>query len=240
MWSKSRARRRRIIPSCSSRWRTCWPASSSLMRRQPVLRAAGSRIPGWEAAGLLLLGTNRFSLEDYPAAADALQQRARNWTPKHRGTPGGLGLSQASGTEPADSWAVPRRPTAGSNRVTQSEQTPAPIPRRTGLPADPPCSKVSSTEPGRSSRSPATYRAENPLVPEPSPYVGSAKCAPCHQGDQQGARIRPAMPRSFHHGAELLSLPRPAGPSADPDDPDVDHTLSCRREKKLQGADEDR
>src|SRR5438270_891005 len=33
-----------------------------------------ARIPGWESAGLLLLGTARFSLEDYSAAVAALQK----------------------------------------------------------------------------------------------------------------------------------------------------------------------
>ena len=33
-----------------------------------------AKIPGWEAAGLLLLGTARFSLEDYRAAAAELQK----------------------------------------------------------------------------------------------------------------------------------------------------------------------
>ena len=56
------------------------------------------------------------------------------------------------------SWAGPRRPTAGSSRCSRGSRRPPPIPRRTGWPAGPPSSNVSSIEPGRNWRNPATYR----------------------------------------------------------------------------------
>ena len=64
----------------------------------------------------------------------------------------------------------------------------------------------------------------NPLVPEPAPYSGSARCATCHaEIGRTHATTRHS--RTFHHGAELLLLPHPASPLADPDDPKVSHTF---------------
>jgi hypothetical protein len=69
-----------------------------------------------------------------------------------------------------------------------------------------------------------TYRSENPLVPEPSPYAGSARCTACH-GDICNSHAQARHSRTFHHGAALLALPRPEGPLADPDHPKVTHNL---------------
>ncbi len=61
-------------------------------------------------------------------------------------------------------------------------------------------------------------------MPEPSPYVGSAACVPCHREESRsydGTRHT----RTFYHGAGLLDLPLPDRPVADPDDPKVIHTV---------------
>jgi tetratricopeptide (TPR) repeat protein len=71
------------------------------------------------------------------------------------------------------------------------------------------------------------YRDENPLMPEPAPYLGSSRCNACHP--EQG-RSYPGTrhARTFHRGPALAALPLPEGPVADPDDPGV--TLSFRRD----------
>ena len=69
-----------------------------------------------------------------------------------------------------------------------------------------------------------TYRAENPLVLEPSPYAGEAKCSPCHK-EITRAHDQTRHARTFHHAGDLFKLPRPDGPFADPDHADVVHTL---------------
>ena len=60
--------------------RSCLLSLANMLARKQRLDEAArlaerlSTIPGWEAAGSLLLGTNRFSLEDYSAAADSLRR----------------------------------------------------------------------------------------------------------------------------------------------------------------------
>jgi tetratricopeptide (TPR) repeat protein len=77
-----------------------------------------------------------------------------------------------------------------------------------------------------------SYGAANRMKPEPSPFVGSAVCAPCHRPQDrayQGTRHT----RSFHHGPGLLDLPLPDRPLADPDDPKVTHTIA-RKDQKIE------
>jgi tetratricopeptide (TPR) repeat protein len=69
-----------------------------------------------------------------------------------------------------------------------------------------------------------SYRAEHPLEPEPGPYVGAARCAPCHR-DETRAHMKSRHSRTFHHGRELLDLPIPDRPLPDPDDRTVTHTF---------------
>ena len=77
-----------------------------------------------------------------------------------------------------------------------------------------------------------SYGVENRQKPEPSPYVGSAACAPCHRPQDrayQGTRHT----RSFHHGPGLLDLAMPDRPLADPDDPKVTHTIA-RKDQEIE------
>ena len=69
-----------------------------------------------------------------------------------------------------------------------------------------------------------SFREDNPLVPEPAPFVGSAACGRCHSATyhaQQGSRHA----RTFFEVGELgdLALPTPSFP--DPAQPKVAHTL---------------
>ena len=73
-----------------------------------------------------------------------------------------------------------------------------------------------------------SYRDENPLLAEPSPYVGSAGCVTCHsKASQEHNRSRHA--RTFHHGAGLMALPLPDLPLVDPVQPKVTHTFERNR-----------
>ncbi len=74
-----------------------------------------------------------------------------------------------------------------------------------------------------------SYRTENPVVPEPCPYVGSAKCAPCHR-DVARAHAEHGHSRTFHKGAQLLLLPVPDQPLADPIDPKVTHAFERKKD----------
>jgi hypothetical protein len=65
-----------------------------------------------------------------------------------------------------------------------------------------------------------TERVGGPLAPEPSPFVGAARCAECHSGiSRTYQRTRHA--RTFHRGPAFRNLPLPDGPLAAPDDPKV-------------------
>jgi tetratricopeptide (TPR) repeat protein len=70
----------------------------------------------------------------------------------------------------------------------------------------------------------STYRASHPLEPEPSPYVGEARCTECHPGiAQEAATSRHS--RTLHRGGALLALPLPDSPLPDPDEPGVSHRI---------------
>jgi hypothetical protein len=73
------------------------------------------------------------------------------------------------------------------------------------------------------------HGTENHWVLEPSPYLGSTRCAFCHPDiSQTYQRTRHA--RTFHHGPELLNLPLLDRPLAAPDDPRV--TLTFQRDEQ--------
>src|SRR5262249_14220335 len=74
------------------------------------------------------------------------------------------------------------------------------------------------------------YRHENPLAPEPSPYTGASRCAPCHAKETK-THDRSRHARTLHRGSALLDLPYPDKPLADPDNPKVTHTFKRDRER---------
>ena len=70
----------------------------------------------------------------------------------------------------------------------------------------------------------ASFRDENPLVPEPSPYIGSNRCAECHRAisqSQQGSRHA----HTFFPVAELGNLSLPQESFADPAQAKVTHSI---------------
>ncbi len=77
-----------------------------------------------------------------------------------------------------------------------------------------------------------SYGAENRLMPEPSPYVGSATCASCHAPEDRTYRST-RHARSFYHGAGILGLPKPDQPLPDPDDPKVTHAIE-RKDQQIE------
>jgi cytochrome c-type biogenesis protein CcmH/NrfG len=66
------------------------------------------------------------------------------------------------------------------------------------------------------------YRAENPLVPEPAPYVGEARCAECHRTAYDQV-LASRHSTTFFPAAELSSFSLPNQPLPDPHNPDVTH-----------------
>ncbi len=85
-----------------------------------------------------------------------------------------------------------------------------------------------------------SFRDENPQLPDPSPFVGSSRCAECHPVEfksQQGSRHA----RTFFRASDLGGLVLPASAVPDRSDPKVTHTLSrtddgrVRQETRVEG-----
>jgi tetratricopeptide (TPR) repeat protein len=69
-----------------------------------------------------------------------------------------------------------------------------------------------------------TFRQLNPMLHDPSPYVGSASCAGCHPGESQ-AQQASRHARTFFRGSELGGLELPEANVPDPFDAKVVHAL---------------
>jgi tetratricopeptide (TPR) repeat protein len=70
----------------------------------------------------------------------------------------------------------------------------------------------------------ATFRDENPLVPEPSRYVGSNRCAECHSAISQSQQAS-RHAHTFFPATELGNLSLPPESFADPAQAEVKHTI---------------
>jgi tetratricopeptide (TPR) repeat protein len=187
--------------------------------------------PGWEARGLLLLGAVQAQLENPKGAVDAIQ-KSFELDPTAKGAPvevahyqkllarGLLELGRPAEAEgPLQSvLAASGRTDVDGDREAQWLLSRAYL--QEGRIAD------ASSALKRAGK----YRAENPLMPEPSPYVGSARCAPCHR-DEERAYEPTRHNRTFHRGADLVKLPLPDRPLPDPDDPKVSHTFAREGDK---------
>ena len=75
-----------------------------------------------------------------------------------------------------------------------------------------------------------SYRANNPLEAEPSPYLGEASCRDCHATIFRDS-LSSRHTQSYYRREQLGHLPLPDRPLPDPDDPKVTHTF-----RKQNGA----
>jgi tetratricopeptide (TPR) repeat protein len=180
-------------------------------------------VPGWESAGLLMFGTAQVSLEDHAAAVESLREglerdpaatKATLDAPVYRKVLARSLLLLGRPRE-ADKWLEPLLGVSSGDVLDREASW---LASRSAL-------QQGQIDRARSelARS-GNYRDEHPLVPEPSPYAGSARCMSCHpEIRKQHEATRHS--RTFHHGAGLLALPRPERPLRDPDHPGVTHTL---------------
>ena len=95
----------------------------------------------------------------------------------------------------------------------------------------PGCRRGTSRRPTAALGRAGSYRSENPLEPEPSPYVGGASCVACHREESTQPRDRAVMLGRFIMARGLLDLPFPERPLADPDDPKVTHAIMRENDK---------
>jgi hypothetical protein len=189
-----------------------------------------ARQPGWEARGSLLLGEIQHLLDNPRGAADALEQGLRR-DPGARGVP--LGPAQYR-VLLARSWLQLGRPLEAQEQLETVLAGAGPAGVSTDREAQWLLSRA-YLHAGRIEDAAAAlarageYSTENPLMPEPGPYLGAARCASCHP-DISRTYQRTRHARTFHHGPELLELPLPDRPLAAPDDPKV--TLTFQRDEQ--------
>jgi hypothetical protein len=189
-----------------------------------------ARQPGWEARGLLLLGEVQHLLDNPREAADALDQGLR-LDPGARGVP--LAPSHYR-LLLARSWLQLGRPVEAQEPLMMVLASAGPAGANAAREAHWLLSRAYLHTGRLADASAALARAcghgtENRLVPEPSPYLGSARCAFCH-ADISRTYLRTRHARTFHHGPELLNLPLPDRPLPASDDPKV--TLTFQRDEQ--------
>jgi predicted negative regulator of RcsB-dependent stress response len=198
-------------------------------RVDPAVRAADllARKPGWEARGAMLLGTIRASLGDPPGAAAAFRTALE-------ADPEEAGRSQdPSGLRKLIARTFLRTGTPAEARV----QLLAVLDREPDREASWLLSRayLQEGETGLAREALALsgpYRSDNPLEPDPAPYVGEARCEKCHSAIFRDS-LASRHTQGFYRGEQIRSLPRPDRPLADPDDGWVRHVIE-EREGKLR------
>jgi tetratricopeptide (TPR) repeat protein len=190
-----------------------------------------ARQPGWEARGLLLLGEVQGMLANPKGAVDAIRQ-GLNLDRNAKGLPFGLDhyrnlLARSLMEIGQSSQAIEALETvSGKSGASLTDAESNWLLSRAFLQSGRAADALAALK-----RS-GTFRDDNPLVPEPSLYVGASQCASCHAKEARShARSRHA--RTFHRGRGLLELPFPDHPLADPDRPRVTHTFK-RDQDRIQ------
>jgi tetratricopeptide (TPR) repeat protein len=181
-----------------------------------------SRRPGWEARGDLLLGMIRASDND-PAGAVTALRGALERDPSVRSLP-----SDRFSTQKllARSLLQDRRP-GEAREVLGSILASGPEPEASWLSSRAYLQEGNAVKAAAALDRSGTYRAEHPLEPEPAPYVGSARCAPCH-AEVQKTVLASRHASTFMRDQNLAGLKLPDRPLADPDDPQVSHAMTWR------------
>jgi hypothetical protein len=205
--------------------------SIAMQRIDPAIELARrlARQPGWEARGAFLLAHLQEIVDNPPGAVDACQS-ALNRDPTAHGAPFAaafyrkllarnlLRLGRAREARESLETVLATTTTTATQDNAKPDREAQWLLSRAYLQegrAQDAASALAASE---------TYGAENRLMTEPSPYVGSAVCARCHRAEDrayQGTR----HVRSFHRGPGLLVLPLPDRPMADPDDPKIIHAI---------------
>jgi predicted CXXCH cytochrome family protein len=185
-----------------------------------------SHQPGWEARGSLMLGTIRLELNNVPGAA-LLFRRALELDPavvdkSHDPTP----LRKLI----ARTFLQTTRPEEAL-RLLRSIMDSAPDSETAWLLSRTYLQQGEMTQALAALKHSGTYRAENPLEPEPGPYVGEARCETCHSKIFRDSLVS-RHTQTYYRGAQLDQLPLPDKPLADPDDHEVSHKVS-RRDRAL-------
>ena len=178
-----------------------------------------ARQPGWQARGLLLLGSIRDEINDPGGAAEAFRRA--------------LAHDPAVLSKSHDPARLGKQVARAFLRVAKPDEARPPLEGILAGGPDPEASWLLSrvalqagetAEVSASLAKAGPYRADHPLEPEPGPYVGAGRCTPCHPATSR-AGLGSRHAHTFHSGVELKDLPIPEHPIPDPDNQKVTHTL---------------
>ena len=198
--------------------------SEEYLRRHPIDQAvrAAERLrqqPGWESRGDLLLGSIRFASNDVPGAADAFHRL--------------LSLDRKEIDNSPDPTQVRKLIARTFLRAGRPAEARTPLQSILAQRADPEAAWLLSRsylQEGDRARAQAamaragSYRSDNPLEEEPSPYVGEAGCKECHPAIFRES-LASRHTQTYYRGAQLRALPRPDRPLTDPTAPKVTHAI---------------
>jgi tetratricopeptide (TPR) repeat protein len=180
-----------------------------------------ARQPRWEARAQLLLGTARSANRDPMGAAEAL----RRWAELD---PQGRVVAPHPASEIlkllARSWLEAGRPEQ-ARTVLETLLDASPDAEASWLLSRCFIQQRDWKQAAAVLQERPNFRAEHPLVPEPAPYVGEARCAECHR-EEFRAVLDSRHATTFARAAELGSLALPEQPLHDPGAPTVTHRLS--------------
>ncbi|MFI5457235.1 MAG: tetratricopeptide repeat protein [Isosphaerales bacterium] len=211
------------------------------MQRLDEAAAAARRLArqaGWQARGSLLLGEIQGLLENPKGAALALRE-AFEHDPGARGAPFAAAHYQRLLARSLLQLGRPAEARGPLESVFASTGASRVDPEANWLLSRALLQEGKFADASAALARAGSYRSLHPLTAEPSPYVGAARCAECHPEINRN-HLRSRHSQTFHHGPELLELPFPDHPLADPDDPKVTHAFSRdqgRIEVKTQAGD---
>ena len=171
----------------------------STLGRHPIDQAAlaAERLrkqPGWESRADLMLGTIRVAVRDVPGAAESFRRA--------------LGLDPKEIDNTRDPAQLRKQIARTFLRVGQPAEARTPLQSILAQKEDPEAAWLLSRtylQEGDKARAQAamvragSFRADNPLEEEPSPYVGESRCKKCRCGDLPGLAGQPAYSRTSTH-----------------------------------------
>jgi hypothetical protein len=198
-------------------------AREDALAKAVELAVALRDVPGWGVRGGITLGVLRASQDD-PAAAAAALEAALNVGPGREDALVSVAAVRKLLARHRLALGQPDRARAALGTLDDSEARW--LLARAALQEGKPCEDR-----------PAPSR--DPLAPEPSPYVGTARCAPCHAAIAREYRDS-YHARTYWAGATLAGLPLPDRPVADPANSGVVHALrregdATRVESRVEG-----
>ncbi|HKI18441.1 MAG TPA: tetratricopeptide repeat protein [Isosphaeraceae bacterium] len=198
--------------------------TSEYIKRHPFDQAARAaeqlgQQPGWESRGDMMLGVIRGASNDVPGAAEAFR-RVLDRDPKVAdNTPEPVKLRKRL----ARTFLRVGRP-AEARPHLQALLARGPDPEVSWLLSRVYLQQGATAETQGALVRAGSYRSDNPLEEEPSPYVGEARCQKCHPAIFEQS-LASRHTQTYYRGAQLRALPRPDRPLRDPTDPKVTHAI---------------